>query len=528
MLAQPIQKLLSEYRSAKANHEAPDASAVIHVDEVAFRIARFYERVRNIIDYQEEHLLRKRVIYRALQRRIIFESENRAIAESLVKEIIRAGHLRNDAIPEAKLVEVQAIVDRLFGFLDATSRTEAGVGKKLSQWLIQIFASAVEECLDPPLEDRLLSEAMFETMRAKLAIKDIELSDADINTQLFIAIQRTLLRVDDDQLAYRFLKFVYPDWDNPSAAESQMITDQLPTIYANINDHIRHPAAPYFFKLCNRYNTAFYLIGDCVFRHDDGLHSFEEVVADHDQLHEAVARAYTKRYTNERHHLTRLAFLSVLSLFISKVIIALAIEIPIDKYVTDSYSSFYTMINILVPPALMFIILSFIRLPSSKNFDIVLSAVRDALADSSEETQYVVQVPKQRNPFVQQFMRGFYLLWSLALFSVLVVGLRALGFSIASTAVFILFLCLIIATGVKVHNRSKEISMEEDKATFLTLLYDLIAVPFAVVGKHVIAGLSRFQFLVMIVNFIDLPFQFFIDFVENLYSFVRSKRDQMF
>ena len=70
--------------------------------------------------------------------------------------------------------------------------------------------------------------------------------------------------------------------------------------------------------------------------------------------------------------------------------------------------------------------------------------------------------------------------------------------------------------------------MEEDKATFLTLLYDLIAVPFAVVGKHVIAGLSRFQFLVMIVNFIDLPFQFFIDFVENLYSFVRSKRDQMF
>ena len=111
--------------------------------------------------------------------------------------------------------------------------------------------------------------------------------------------------------------------------------------------------------------------------------------------------------------------------------------------------------------------------------------------DSSEETQYVVQVPKQRNPFVQQFMRGFYLLWSLALFSVLVVGLRALGFSIASTAVFILFLCLIIATGVKVHNRSKEISMEEDKATFLTLLYDLIAVPFAVVGKHVIAGLSR-------------------------------------
>src|SRR3989344_2648366 len=261
MLAQPIQKLLSEYRSAKANHEAPDASAVIHVDEVAFRIARFYERVRNIIDYQEEHLLRKRVIYRALQRRIIFESENRAIAESLVKEIIRAGHLRNDAIPEAKLVEVQAIVDRLFGFLDATSRREAGVGKKLSQWLIQIFASAVEECLDPPLEDRLLSEAMFETMRAKLAIKDIELSDADINTQLFIAIQRTLLRVDDDQLAYRFLKFVYPDWDNPSAAESQMITDQLPTIYANINDHIRHPAAPYFFKLCNRYNTAFYLIG---------------------------------------------------------------------------------------------------------------------------------------------------------------------------------------------------------------------------------------------------------------------------
>src|SRR3989338_2193188 len=91
----------------------------IHVDEVASKIAKFYEQIRNVVDYREEHLLRKNSIFRALQRSILLDNHDSSrIAESLTKEIIRSGHLPNNAIPESAITRVSQLVANLLYFLD--------------------------------------------------------------------------------------------------------------------------------------------------------------------------------------------------------------------------------------------------------------------------------------------------------------------------------------------------------------------------------------------------------------------------
>ena len=105
------QKLISKYDQWHKSQEPKKNVATIHVDEVASKVAAFYEKIRGIIDWKEEHLLKRRAIERILKRRLfskldlsngnIFEDPN--IAEPLVLELIRGGHFPNDKIPESKI-----------------------------------------------------------------------------------------------------------------------------------------------------------------------------------------------------------------------------------------------------------------------------------------------------------------------------------------------------------------------------------------------------------------------------------------
>ena len=72
MISEQIQKLITNFQGIleledRANNR-PDA-ANLHVDEVASKVASFYEKVRKIVDWREEHLMRRIAIKRILKRR---------------------------------------------------------------------------------------------------------------------------------------------------------------------------------------------------------------------------------------------------------------------------------------------------------------------------------------------------------------------------------------------------------------------------------------------------------------------------
>ena len=77
----------------------------------------YYEKIRNSVDYEEEHLLRKNAIERILRRQIIIEgvikeSKSENIAKHLLAELIRAAYLPNNQIPESKIDEVSHVITK--------------------------------------------------------------------------------------------------------------------------------------------------------------------------------------------------------------------------------------------------------------------------------------------------------------------------------------------------------------------------------------------------------------------------------
>ncbi|MBI5732794.1 hypothetical protein HY967_02420 [Candidatus Jorgensenbacteria bacterium] len=517
MVSDPVQKLIAKYQAYLETRETAMRTNVdkIHVDEIASKIATFYERVRNVIDFQEDHLIRRETINRILKRRIFLKEFDPRFAEPLIKELIRAAYLVNDSVPETKIADIQKIIDNLI-FLRQNSKFKNQTEKdKLSEWLITMATATIEEELFPLEKAWMVADTMLEIINNNLILRNAKLSNDEKRVQLFIAIQKALHRANKDLLEYRLLRFAYPSWGKWNQEELNSVADQLPKIYRWTNEQLKNVYQSHFVRLASRYKIVFFVLGDLIF---DGR-------SIQDKLETEAKEIYEARYKKEAAQLNRLAFLSVISFFLSKILIAFAVEVPLDKLLTNSFSIINTAINIAFPPFLMLVIIALVRMPSKHNFNLVLKEVKNVI--SGEKREYIITIPKKRSWFSRMFVYLVYLAVFATTLYFMVRSLLYFDFSIASIVIFCLFTSMVIATGVKVYNRSKSISLEKEKASIFKFLLDLISIPFMTIGRWVISGLSHFNILVVIFNLlIEIPFQIFVEFLENFRGFLKTKKDE--
>lgn len=524
---QPVKDLLKRYEEYHRASQPDVSSAKIHVDEIAAKVSALYEKIRGFIDYKEEHLLRKGFIDRVFRRRFFLKELTGSIGEAFIKEIIRSGRLPNDAVPQTKIQEIDAIVDGLILIIKDIKKLHLENEDVIIDWVTKLTISAVEENLFSPVKENILSDLMFWSLKERITVSGANLSEDEINLQLFIAIQRALLRVDEDQLNYRLFKFIYPNWNTLDDAERATFAANLPNIQQKLSGHQKNKSSRYFFKLCNKYNTIFYLIGDVIDKHYSPS-ELSELFGNEEAMEKTLKESYKKRFDRERSRLNRLAFLSVLSIFLSKILVALGVEIPLDLYVTDEFSMNNTLVNILVPPLLMLIIVLSIKMPSEKNRELVLSIAKNILYGTDRSRGFDVVIPQNKGLLMWLIVRSIYLGIFFFTFNTLYETLRNVGFSYANIVIFAFFTSLVAATGVKVYNRAHEINVEEKPPGLFGFLIDVFALPFITVGKFGLATLSRLNILVLIFNLvIELPFQIFVQLIENFRGFIKSEKEEI-
>jgi len=521
MISEEIQLFADNYAEYTREEEAAGESTVekIHVDEIASKVAAFYEKVRNLIDYRDVHLLRKDAIERILRRRVFLKEFKDDFAEPFIKELIRGGHLQNDTVPETKVADIRKILDNLFAFLRIEEKGGNNAKSEVSEWLIRMSTSKIEEELFPSPEVAMLSKVMCDVIKGNLVLKNVPLTEEEVDFQLFVAVQRALFRPDENQLEYLLLKKMQPNWEDLSKTEPAIAAENLATLKKSIEKILNNRYSHYFLKLCNREKIVFQLIGDL---------TFDNVPLDGD-IESSLKLRYDRRYFKTKQQLRRLAFLSVVSFLISKILVAFAIEIPIDQHFYHGVSLFSLMINIAFPSILMLTIVSFVKLPSKKNFLIAEDAVKRIISnDDNHERKYVIAVPKKNGWFADTLVYIAYIAVLLAILYYVTKLLLTLHFSPASIVIFLLFTSMVTATGVRIKNRATEMSLEKKKTSMFDFLVDLVIVPFMTIGRWTIAGLSQFNILAIAFDFlIELPFQFFVEFLENFSGFIKEKKDEI-
>lgn len=525
MLSQIVQKVAARYKRT-IEDEVPESVPRIHIDEVASQVNVFYEKLRNVVDYKEEHLIRRRFIDRVLHRRLFLGKGDRS-AESVVKEIVRAGHLPNDTIPETKIQEIARIIHNyeLIASLAPKAKRRSNQ-KEFSEWLFTMTASTIEENLFPPYKEDALVDLMFLTMQQHLVVRGKDLSDEQKSLQLFVAVRRALLKEDEEQLQYQLLKSSYPNWGDMSEEECAAAASTIKTTRKKIRGIVDDALGTHFLRTTMRYSMVFHLIGDLMERagsYDD----FVAMVSDAGRMEQEMREAYDKRFHIIRKRLNRIGFLSVLSFFLSKILIVLAIEIPIEQQLTHSFSLANTIVNILFPPLLMLVIALAIKMPKAGNFHLVFEAAEHAIFEE-EQVSYVVEIPKRRGFLGELMLNLFYLATFVVVFWLASKLLLPLSFTTANIIVLLLFVSVVAAAGVRMHNRARELSLDKRRTNVISFLFDLVSMPFVTVGKWIIDGLAKFNPIVVLINLlIELPFQLFVEFVENFNSFLRNKKEEI-
>lgn len=526
-LSQSTQKLISQYQSWYQSLQKKDDAGGIHVDEVASAVAAFYERIRELLDWREEHLMKKTAIERVLKRRLLVSANGSDVAEPLVLELIRGGHFPNDRIPETKIGEIQKIIDKYIYILENHPATNEKSRLHLYDWLLGMAACEIEETLSPLsfAREKALIEYMADSMAEKIKLKDGLVTDEEKNAQIYIAVQKALFKLDKPMITYNLLKRKHAQWKDLTAGNPLLteISKNIYSLWDGIEKDLKHFLADKFYRVCERFDTLYLIMGDIISENPAGA---AETIKLPESLEKKTAVIYQQKLVTLKSRMRRAAIYATLSIFITKILVVLAVEIPLDRYLTQQFSYFNLGLNILIPPLLMFFLILSIKLPPKDNLQKVIMEMMKVAYATERKDSYIIELYRKKG--MHFIITAFYFLTFFAPFVIIIWGLNKLHFSLFSIMIFLVFISLISFAGVKIRERAKELEVTEKREPPLMVFIDFFSLPLIRAGRWLSGQWARYNVVLIMINFlIDMPFQTFVEFLEQWRTFLKEKKEEI-
>ena len=131
--------LVLALKSIKTRSRPDDISQLTVSQTVSF-FALLYEKIRNAVEFREDHLILRAAIERILKRRLSINPEGKGEAENLLREILWARYFDNGSFGGSDIIHIQAIIDR---FLLLRKQMVLGRSGDLQQYYNQFLFDLV-------------------------------------------------------------------------------------------------------------------------------------------------------------------------------------------------------------------------------------------------------------------------------------------------------------------------------------------------------------------------------------------------
>lgn len=495
----------------------------IHVDEFASKVAAFYEKIRTVVDWKEEHLMRRSAIIRKIKRR--FLEDKQEMAEPLISELVRGGHFPNDKIEEIKIAEVQQVINKYIFILHNLPPSKDKT--QLYNWLLEIAACEIEEILAPFEKERSLINYMFDSMREKIVLNEGAIAlkgitEEEKNTLIYIAVQKSLFKLDPPIICYNILKYRYPQWEKPTQEWLLDIAKNIYRIWHNLEKKLSHPLGKKFYVICEKYDTPYLLLGD-ILKDQENFKKIEDPEA----LEALVKKAYNKRLSTLKARLFRAAVYSTVSIFLTKCLTLILIEVAIAK-MTGEFTMLTVIANVLAPTLLMFLLTATITLPSKNNLQTVVMETMKIIYHREKIETYEIKTLKRKGIVITFFVSLFYLIGTIISFGLMVWILRLIHLPFVSIIINIIFVALIAFAGLAVRRRAEELTMEERLGGLGGFIFDILFLPIASLGRWLSNKWKKYNAIAAFFNaMIDMPFSVFVEFLERWRFFLKEKREEI-
>ncbi len=497
----------------------------IKVSHAVATLASLYERMRQAMEYNEPHLFRRAAAERILSRRLRADSNPQLVAQGLVRELIRARHLQNDFYPEAVGEAVARILEKYRQVLQAREIFPGGDDFSL---VMRLASSEIEEFFSPPNRADALADLMLANLKKAIILSDPQLDERHSSIQLRIAVYRNLLKLDRAMLDYNLFELFYPDWKSNGEAHIGEVVSNFPQIRVALKKLTGYYLSGALSALVRHYSSPFFLVRDAL--EQAGTRVLQDKVA----LAQEISRAYARRIVRERERLATTTTRALIYIFLTKVVLSFAFELPAEGLIYGSVRTIPFIINFLFPPLLLFLLTLSLSLPGKENEERIIAAAKEAIfspdggAKSAFSEQNRVEVRKRSGGLALTLLL-IYLLAFVSIFGVISGALLRIGFTPFGVGLFLFYTSIVTFFGFRVRESSRDLVMVGGKETISTVVFDFLALPFLRAGSVISAGLSRFNGLVLLVNLlVEAPFQTILEVLEEWISFAREKKEEIY
>ena len=536
-LSEDTKSLISNYELWRKSLKPKEGAPTIHVDEVASKVAAFYEQIRTIIDWKEEHLMRRAAIIRKLKRRFLdlelnnFSSTEN-IAEPLVLEFIRGGYFPNDKIEESKIKDVQKLIEKYVFILKNSPENKKGkAGLQFYGKLLEIAACEIEETLAPSVKEMALIGYMFSQMQERIRIHEniyernlLKKEEKDI--QIYIAVQQALFKLDNPIISYNLLRYKYPYWDSPSEDELLKISQNIYKILNTIENDLSHPLLKKFYKICEKYDTPYLLLGDILSANDAEKTAKE--IEDPPLLEESIKNVYAKRLKDLKAKITRAAIYSTASIFITKILSLLILEIILAKILQNHLNFTALIADVLIPTLLMATLVITVKPPSKKNLHMAIIETIKIVYKKEKPEFYEIKAARKRGLIIRLILSLIYLMSAVFSFGLIYLAFSYFKFPITSIIINIIFIALILFAGNAIRTRSEELTIEEESEGLLGFASDILFLPVAGMGRWMSNTWKQYNAIAAFFSaLIDMPFSAFVEFLERWRYFIKEKKEDL-
>ena len=514
--------------------EVEEDVAKIKVSELISRLAFYYEKIRNSVDYKEEYLLRRSAILRILKRQVIIEGPLKVLkaeemAKNLLVELIRAGYLPNNKLPESKIGELAVVIDKYLRLRTAALAKIKGdqPSHEASKWILAVASAEIEEklCVNPVLQTAVSN--MYELLSVHIVLPDDSIYQPDREIQIYVSIHRIFMKFDDDMLQFLLLKYYIANWERASDEEIEYLAGHIDDIRSAIEEQLNHPLAAQINKIVSHYSVYHTILNDVVM--DNPVRVYEDIKDDPKAFPRLIKKFSQKRYAESKGKLRRAAARSIIYIFLTKMVLAIILEIPVTVWLGEVLNYNSLLINVTFPPLLLFLIVLFTRTPSEANTLKIVRGVEEIVFKEKQKKEAIIlKRSPARKKGISKAFAVIYAITFLITFGLAIYFLDKIHFTFISIIIFLFFLTLVSFFSLRIRKVAREMYIVENKENALSFVTDFFYVPIIEVGRWLNEKFSRLNFFIFILDFIiEAPFKIFVDIAEEWTKYVKERKEEI-
>jgi len=465
-------------------------------------LARVYEKARNTMEYRADHLVRRAAIERILKRSIIFDKNPTTLTKHLLTELKWARYLSPGELKLAQEEQLQKVLSKYVNSLN---------GSVPSDWVIKIASAEIEEMFNLNIDYRQFTFFAFQTIKQK-----VKIDDENLDLLLFYAVDKIYAESDDEQIAYHLLKLAGNEFTPQKFEESWKLFSLAKNhkLLTRISKYVRRQIPPLT------------LLRDVYFYEPK---TFKNTLSEGELFSKRAEEVLETQLDQMSHRINTAGWRSVVYIFLTKMLLAFVMEVPLEMLLYGMVAKIPLAINIAFPPLLMWVTTLQVHLPPEKERNNLVNRSWNIIENFDtlkNESGVLTESSSQKAGIAYWAFSILYAVTFVGIFALIIFLLNKIGFTPTSMIIFIFFLTIIAFFAYRISQIAKIYSWKNGERD-TTSIVDIVSLPILTIGSRLSRGLSKLNFLAFTFDFIlEAPFKLILNLLDSWVAFLSVKKEE--